>query len=159
MIREMKESDTENALVILNEAILAGNSTGRYVCPTKEEWEKSVLPDCRYVYEENGELLGFIVLHPFSARPCYSSVAEISIYVASGARRKGIGRLLMQKVIDESAKYGILSLTSNVFATNEASIKLHEALGFRRVGYRDRVLKTSTGEWMNIVIFELRKQE
>ena len=152
----MTDSDTEKALVILNEAIIAGTSTGRYVCPTKKEWEDSVVHVCRYVCEEDGEMLGFIVLHPFSARECYCGVGEVSVYVASGARRQGVGRLLMQKVIDECAGYGFWSLTSNIFATNEASCRLHEALGFRRVGYRERVLRTKSGEWMSTVIYEYR---
>ncbi len=159
LLREMTDSDTESVLSILNAAILDGNSTSRYVCPSKEEWEGSLLSACRYVYEENGEVLGFVVLHPFSNRPCYSGVAEISIYTAPHARRRGIGKLLLQKVIDESPLYGFWSLTSNIYAANEASCRLHEALGFRRVGYRDRLMKTIKGEWMSVIIYELRRQE
>ena len=155
-IREMLASDTENVLSILNAAILEGNSTSRYVCPAKEEWEESLLGTCNYVYEENGAVLGFIALHPFSKRPCYSGVAEISIYITAEARGRGIGKRLLQKVIDESAKHGIWSLTSNIFATNEASCRLHEALGFRKVGYRERLMKTRSGEWMSVAIYELR---
>ncbi len=158
MIREMTCFDTEAVLEILNESIIDGNSTGRYICPTKEEWLKSLCPYCNYVFTENEELLGFIVLHPFSPRECYSGVGEISIYVSKKARRKGIGRLLLKKVIDESPKFGFWALTSNIFATNEASCKLHEELGFRKVGYRERVLKTINGEWMTAVIYELRQK-
>ena len=156
MIREMADSDTEAVLAILNEAILEGTSTSRYTCPTKDEWETSLLRKCRYVYDENGKILGFVVLHQFSVRPCYSGVGEISIYVASEARGKGIGRLLMRKLIDESAKQGFWTLTSNIFATNVASCRLHEALGFRRVGCRKDFLKTIRGEWMSTVIYELK---
>ena len=158
-IREMTDADTESVLSILNAAILEGNSTSRYVCPTKEEWEESLVRACRYVYEEEGEVLGFVVLHPFSKRPCYSGVAEISVYIAAEARRRGIGRMLLQKVIDESSGHGFWSLTSNIYATNIASCRLHEALGFRRVGYRERLMKTINGEWMSVVIYELRMRE
>lgn len=158
-LREMTDSDTENVLAILNEAILEGHSTSRYVCPTKKEWEDSLIRECRYVYEEAGEILGFIVLHPFSKRPCYSGVAEISVYIAAKARRRGIGTLLLQKVVDESPKYGFWSLTSNIFITNKASCKLHESLGFRKIGYRDRLVKTISGEWMSVVIYERRSRE
>ena len=158
-IREMEDFDTNSVLLILDEAIIEGNSTSRYICPTKEEWEDSLISTCRYVYEENGVVLGFVVLHPFSKRPCYSGVAEISIYIASEARRKGIGKMLLQKVVEESTKYGFWSLTSNIYATNIASCKLHEALGFRKVGYRENLMKTRNGEWMTGAIYELRKQE
>lgn len=156
-LREMTDSDTENILRILNEAILEGNSTSRYVCPTKEEWEESLIPTCKYVYEENDKVIGFVVLHPFSNRPCYNGVAEISIYIVPEAQGKGIGKLLLQKVIEESEKYGFWSLTSNIFETNVASRRLHEALGFRKVGYRERLMKTRNGEWMSVVIYELRR--
>lgn len=159
VIREMTDCDMESVLSILNAAILDGNSTSRYVCPTKEEWEESLIPTCRYVYEEKDEVLGFVVLHPFSQRPCYSGVAEISIYMAARVRGRGIGKRLLQKEIDESAKQGFWYLTSNIYTTNEASCRLHEALGFRRVGYRDRLMKTKNGEWMSVVIYELRIQE
>lgn len=158
-LREMTDLDTENVLSILNEAILEGTSTGRYVCPSKKEWEDTLIRECRYVYEENGEILGFAVLHPFSERPCYCGVAEISIYIAAKARGRGIGKSLLQKIIDESPKYGFWSLTSNIFITNEASCRLHETLGFRKVGYRERLMKTIDGEWMSVVIYELRRQE
>lgn len=158
-VRNMADCDMEKVLSILNEAILEGNSTSRYVCPTKEEWENSLTPDCRYVYEEDGEVLGFAVLHPFSKRPCYSGVAEISVYIAAKARKRGIGKQLLQKMIEDSPKYGFWSLTSNIYETNEASCKLHEALGFRKVGYRERLMKTRSGEWMSVVIYELRHQE
>ena len=86
----MTDSDTEKVLSILKEAIIEGNSTSRYVCPTKKEWEDSLIRECCYVYEENDEVLGFVVLHPFSKRPCYCGVAEISIYIASKARGRGV---------------------------------------------------------------------
>lgn len=159
LLRDMTDSDTEKVLSILNEAIIEGNSTSRYVCPTKEEWEDSLIRECCYVYEENDEVLGFVVLHPFSKRPCYCGVAEISIYIASKARGRGVGKLLLQKEIDESKKHGFWSLTSNIYITNEASCRLHEALGFRKVGYRDRLMKTINGEWMSVVIYELRRHE
>lgn len=155
-LREMRDTDTEAVLRILNESILTGQSTARTVCPTKEEWEDSLLPTGRYVCEENGELLGFVVLHPYSGRSCYSGVAEISVYVAARAQRRGIGGLLLQTLLEDAPKHGFWSLTSNIFATNSASCQLHEALGFRRVGYRERVVKTKSGEWMSIVIYELR---
>lgn len=158
-LREMTDFDTGAVLGILSEAISEGSSTGRYVCPTKEEWEDSLMPIGRYVYEESGAVLGFTVLHPFSQRPCYSGVAEISIYITAKARGKGIGRLLLRKLIEESEKKGIRCLTSNIYATNTAGRRLHETLGFREVGFRERLMKTIKGEWMSVVIYELRLKD
>ena len=158
-VREMKEADEDAALAILNAAIIDGNATSRYECPTKEDWVAGLLPVCRFVYEENGRVLGFIVLHPFSDRPCYYGVGEISIYVDASSRGKGVGKALLQKVIDESAEKGFWCLTSNIYATNAASRALHESLGFREIGYRERLMKTIHGEWMSVVMYELRRQE
>ena len=158
-VREMTEADQDAALAILNAAIIDGNATSRYECPAKEDWVAGLLPVCRYVYEEDGEVLGFIVLHPFSDRPCYYGVGEISIYVDERARGRGVGKALLGKVVDESVKQGFWCLTSNIYATNAASIALHESLGFRRIGTRERLMKTIHGEWMSVVMYELRRQD
>lgn len=156
-IRPMRKGDTAGVLRILNDAIIDGHSTSRYVCPAEAEWEASLLPQCRFVYEEEGEVMGFIVLHPYSARPCYSGVAELSVYVDARARGKGVGKGLMRRLIEESDRCGFWCLTSNIYATNEASCRLHEEMGFRKVGTRERLMKTVYGEWMSVVIYELRK--
>lgn len=158
-VREMTEADQDAALAILNAAIIDGNATSRYECPAKEDWVAGLLPVCRFVYEEDGEVLGFIVLHPFSDRPCYYGVGEISIYVDERARGRGVGKALLGKGVDESVKQGFWCLTSNIYATNAASIALHESLGFRRIGIRERLMKTIHGEWMSVVMYELRQQD
>ena len=158
-VREMTEADQDTALAILNAAIIDGNATSRYECPTKEDWVAGLLPVCRCVYEEDGEVLGFCVLHPFSDRPCYYGVGELSIYVAEKARGKGVGKALLGKVVEESRKQGFWCLTSNIYATNTASCALHESLGFRRIGYRERLMKTIHGEWMSVVMYELRQRD
>lgn len=156
MIREMKDTDLQTVVDILGEAIYEGKSTFRYEVPKTSDFDNDAIKELRYVYEEDGKVLGWILIHRFSSRPAYSGVGEVSIYISKEARGKGVGRALMEKLISECPKFGYWTLTSNIFEVNKASIKLHESMGFRYIGYRERVAKDFFGNWMNVCIYEKR---
>jgi phosphinothricin acetyltransferase len=78
-------------------------------------------------------------LSPVSKRACYAGVAEIAIYVAASARRKGVGRTLLLALIDSAEQHGIWTLQGSTFAENAASIGVQERCGFRMVGRRERI--------------------
>jgi len=63
---------------------------------------------------------------------CWSS--EVSVYVSVNGRGKGIGKRLLQKLIEESEKHNIWTLQAGVFPENVSSLKNHEASGFRKIG-------------------------
>ncbi|MGC1515742.1 MAG: N-acetyltransferase family protein, partial [Maribacter sp.] len=88
-------------------------------------------------------------------RCVYGGVAEVSVYVSEKSRGKGVGSILLERLISESEKEGIWTLQSGIFPTNGASIKLHETIGFRRIGKRERVGKLH-GQWMDNILFERR---
>jgi phosphinothricin acetyltransferase len=71
-------------------------------------------------------MLGWTALSPVSSRCVYSGVAEVSIYVATIARGKGIGEMLLNELIRQSESNEIWTLQSGIFAENQNSIKLHE---------------------------------
>ena len=101
-------------------------------------------------------MLGWIALSPTSSRCVYRGVAEVSIYIAEGSRKKGVGERLIQSVIEESERNGIWTLQSGIFEINQASIALHSKCGFRKIGYRERVAKDCNGIWRNVVLMEKR---
>jgi phosphinothricin acetyltransferase len=84
-------------------------------------------------------------------------VAEVSVYVAEKFRGKKIGTLLLKQLIAQSEINGIWTLQSGIFPENVASIKLHEANGFRVVGYREKVGQMN-GVWRDTILFERRSQ-
>lgn len=107
--------------------------------------------------DNDGHMLGWASLAPVSGRCCYQGVAEVSIYIGADSRGKGIGMLLLNKLIEESEKHGIWSLYSAVFPQNEGSIALHKKCGFRYIGYREKIGKLH-GEWVDNVLLERRSK-
>ena len=96
-------------------------------------------------------------LSPASSRCVYAGVAEVSVYVAAGARRRGIGKALLSALIDASEGQGIWTLQAGILPENEDSIALHERCGFRVVGRRSR-LGQLHGVWRDVVLLERRSE-
>ncbi len=69
---------------------------------------------------------------------CYRGVVENSVYVASWAQGQGVGRGLLEALIERSEEAGIWTLRAGIFPENKASVRLHLGCGFRLVGVRER---------------------
>ena len=102
-----------------------------------------------------GEVVGWAVLSPVSRRKVYSGVAEVSVYVGSRIRGRGIGKALLRALIEASESSGLWTLQAGIFAINQASISLHERCGFRVVGLRERIGQLH-GVWHDVVLMERR---
>jgi phosphinothricin acetyltransferase len=100
-----------------------------------------------------GEVVGFAWTSPYRARPCYSGVGEFSVYVARDARRSGIGRALLTRLLAECEARGFWKLVSRIFPENTASRLLCRSLGFREVGIYQRHGQLD-GVWRDCVIVE-----
>jgi phosphinothricin acetyltransferase len=96
-----------------------------------------------------------VALGPVSGRCVYAGVAEVSVYVASAARGRGVGKLLLEALIAESERHGIWTLQTGIFPENAASVALHRGCGFREVGRRER-LGQMHGVWRDVLLFERR---
>lgn len=100
-------------------------------------------------------VLGWIAGAATSARPAYAGVVEHSVYVRPDAAGRGVGRALLEAFIASTEAAGIWTITTAIFPENVASLGLHERVGFRRVGVRERVGKLR-GEWRDVVVMERR---
>ncbi|MDG1571201.1 GNAT family N-acetyltransferase [Robiginitalea sp. M366] len=154
-IRPMLATDWPEVARIYREGIATGFATFETEAPQYEAWNRAHLPECRLVAEQKGSVLGWAALSPVSGRCVYGGVAEVSIYIGDGNRGKGIGMRLMEHLIRESEAAGLWTLQSGIFPENEASIRLHEKAGFRRLGYREKVA-LHQGVWKDNVLFERR---
>jgi phosphinothricin acetyltransferase len=105
------------------------------------------------VVEDADRVLGFAWTSEYRPRDAYAGVAEVSIYVARGARGRGVGRLSLGALISEAERRGFWKLVSRIFPENVASRKLCAALGFREVGIYRRHGRLD-GKWMDCVIVE-----
>ena len=157
LVEPMRPEDWPEVREIYEEGIAGGNATFEMYAPTWDAWNRARLRECRLVARE-GEfrpVLGWVALSPVSERAVYRGVAELSIYVASDARGRGVGRALLQQLIAGSEEAGIWTLQAGVLAENEASLALHRACGFREVGRRERIGKHGD-VWRDVVLLERR---
>jgi L-amino acid N-acyltransferase YncA len=154
-ITSMLPSHWEAVRAIYEEGIATGNATFQTAAPSWQEWDNAHLKTCRIIAVENKEVLGWAALTPVSSRCVYAGVAEVSVYVATEARGKNIGSLLLEALITESEQDGIWTLQSGIFPENKASIRLHEKNGFRVIGYRERIGKMGN-IWRDNIALERR---
>jgi phosphinothricin acetyltransferase len=82
-------------------------------------------------------------------------VAEVSVYVAAGARGRGVGRALLAALVRSAEEIGTWTLQAGIFPENTASLALHRRCGFRTVGVRERLGKLN-GRWRDVVLLERR---
>jgi len=154
-IRPYTKEDFAAVQAIYQEGINTGNATFQQQAKSESEWESSMLPECRLVAEQNGQIVGWAALSSVSSRAVYAGVCEVSVYVKAVAQGLGVGRALLQRLITESEYHDIWTLQAGIFPENEASIKLHEKCGFRIIGMREKIGQMN-GIWRDSVFLERR---
>lgn len=156
VVRKMCKCDWERVAEIYSEGLEEGKSTFNTKCPSFEEWDAGHVKTCRFVYEEDGKVVGWVAAMPSSSRCAYRGCLDNSIYIDSKYRGKGIGTALLTKLIEEAKKEGYWSILCTAFSINKASIALHKKCGFREIGHRERIAKDRFGEWQNTTLLEYR---
>jgi len=154
-VARMRAEDWPAVREIYEQGIASGNGTFETAAPDWAAWDGAHLRECRLVAREGGRVLGWAALTPVSPRAVYRGVADISLYVAAGARRRGIGRALLERLISESEAAGIWTLQAGIFPENDASLALHRACGFREVGRRERIGRHGD-RWRDVMLLERR---
>jgi len=91
----------------------------------------------------------------YGGRPAYDATAEVSVYVATACHRRGIGRRLKQWVIEQCPLLGVTTLLSMHFDHNEATSRINESLGFKRMGHLTEIAMVQ-GQKRGLVIWALR---
>jgi phosphinothricin acetyltransferase len=157
VIEKMKDEDWPVVRAIYGAGMAAGNATFETEAPEWEAWHSNHLPVGRLVARAGEQVIGWAALSPVSRRPVYAGVAEVSIYVAAPAQGQGVGQALMQALITEAEEAGIWTLQATIFPENEASFRLHEVNGFRRVGRRERIAQRH-GVWRDTILMERRSR-
>jgi L-amino acid N-acyltransferase len=146
-------------LAIFNEAI--ANSTALYDYKLRTDADmKSWFADKaagRYpiIVAENdaGELLGFATFGQWRVRPAYKYTVEHSVYVDTRFRGQGVGRVLLEAIVEAARAQDYHVLVGGIDAANAVSIKLHERLGFMHAG----TVKQSGfkfGRWLDVAFYQ-----
>lgn len=155
-IRTMQETDGRRVLEIFRQGIEGQNATFDTTVPTWEAWDINHINTSRFVIEdETNNVVGWCALKPVSNRTCFSGVAEVSIYLDNAIQGKGLGSILLQKLVLDSEEHGFWMLQSGIFPENDASVRLHQKLGFRVVGKREKIAKMN-GTWRDVLLLERR---
>jgi len=152
VIRAYETADWPEVERIYREGIATGNATFESEPPTREAFEAKPL---KLVADG-----GWVAAAPVSAREVYRGVVEHSVYVSEEARGRGLGRQLLEALEVAAVASGIWTIQSSVFPENSASLALHESLGYRVVGRRERIaLQTYgpyAGQWRDTILIEKR---
>jgi phosphinothricin acetyltransferase len=156
--RPLEGKDWEQVVEIYRQGIETGDATFELNVPNWVDWNNGHLKTCRIVVELEGVLVAWAALSPVSKREVYKGVAEVSVYVSDGFSGQQIGTKLLTKLIAESEENGIWTLQASIFPENKGSLKIHKKLGFREVGYRERIAKMK-GIWRNTIYLERRSTE
>ena len=156
-IMDMRPEHWPKVARIYEEGIATGNATFQASAPPWAEWDGAHLKHSRLVVMEGDEVQGWAALTPVSGRCVYAGVAEISVYIAEQARGRGLGSALLAQLIASSEANGIWTLQAGIFPENNASLKLHEACGFRIIGIREKIGKMGD-QWRDTALLERRSQ-
>lgn len=157
-IRTFKEQDWTSVSKIYAEGIATGIATFETEVPSLDVWNEKFVKTCRLVAEIDHQVVGFAVLSKVSNREVYSGVAEVTIYISKDRRGKGIGKELLNALIDESENHGFWTLQAGIFSQNIPSIALHKKCGFREVGVREKIGKRD-GKWHDNYFLERRSEK
>jgi L-amino acid N-acyltransferase YncA len=153
--RPMVPSDWTFVAEIYLQGIRSGNATFETELPSWEKWDSSHIKSCRIVAVAGNTVLGWAALVPVSTRKVYSGVAEVSVYVAERFTGKSVGKKLLGQLVTESEKEGFWTLQASIFPENLASLKIQSDLGFRKVGYREKIAMMN-GKWRDTILLERR---
>jgi phosphinothricin acetyltransferase len=154
--RSLTAEDWPDVKAIYEEGIASGDATFERAAPPWPDWDAAHLSSCRIVaLSGDGRMVGWAALSPVSSRCVYTGVAEVSVYVTSSARGRGVGTRLLTTLVERSEANGLWTLQAGIFPENTASVTLHERCGFRIVGRRER-LGQMGGRWRDVLLLERR---
>ena len=157
VIDKMTADDWDQVRVIYAEGIATGHATFEAQAPSWEEWDARHLPYSRLVARADDAVKGWAALSPVSSRFVYAGVAETSSYVGQSYRGEGIGKALLDALVNDSERNGIWTLQAGIFPENNWSLAMHKQCGFREVGRRERIGKMQ-GVWRDTVLLERRSK-
>lgn len=105
------------------------------------------------VAEADGEIVGFGSLSPYRPRPAYSTTVEDSVYVRRTEQGSGVGKALLAELVEIGAARGFHTVMARIVGGHEASIGLHQSLGFEMVGI-EREVGRKFGRWLDVVVMQ-----
>jgi len=161
LLRVARPEDNAQIAAIWNHearATAATTDTEPRSARAQRAWLRAHDADYPVVIAADGdEVLAFGALAPYRPKPSYRRTAEDSVYVRDGYRGKGLGGLVLDRLIAVARARGHHSMIARITGDNEPSLRLHERHGFRPVG-REREAAFKLGRWLDVLTLQLMLQ-
>lgn len=161
-LRLATPADSEQIRAIYNHEVLHTAATFDLVARTQEEqlaWlaQRSGAFAAIVAVDDDGEaagqVVGFGALSPYKERAAYRTSVENSVYVRRDRNGQGIGRLILEELLDKAATSGFHAVFARINSSGEASIALHSRCGFELVGV-EREVGRKFNRWHDVTVME-----
>jgi phosphinothricin acetyltransferase len=157
-IRDARENDAEDIAAIYAHHVLNGTASYDTEPPSAvfhrdKIWRIGEAGWPFLVAEAGGQVVGYAYATQFRDRAAYRFTAEDSIYVRADRLRRGIGKALLEALLERSAAFGFRTIVAVIGGAEPASIALHKACGFDEVG-RLKGAGFKFGRWLDSVYLQ-----
>lgn len=143
LIRLATPADAAGCLVIYRPFVESSHTTFETEVPTMDEFARRMESTLEIrpwtVAEEAGRVIGYAYASPVKDRLAYQWSVEVAIYVAPDTRRRGVGRALYEALFRCLAGQGFVNAVGIIALPNDASIALHESLGFEKISHLKQI--------------------
>ena len=158
-MRPASEADVPAIRDIYNYEVLNGTATFDTEPKSLEDrlaWLRELQrpPNAVLVAELDGKVLGWGCLHPYHTRPAYRFTTEDSVYIHHDHRGRGVGRLILARLVEIGRENGFHTIMAGMSEGNEASVRLHASFGFREVGI-EREVGYKFERWLDVSWWQL----
>ena len=158
MIRDFKASDVEQIARIYNHYVAHSHHTFETEAISEKEMSSRISTIRKeypfIVFEEDENILAYAYATRWKVRQAYDHTVESSIYVDPNYQGKGVGKSLYTQLINDLREKGLHSILAGISLPNEASIHLHEKLGFTQSGVLKEV-GLKFGKWIDVGYWNL----
>lgn len=138
-IRKVRISDSKDITNIYEYYIQHSTATFEETPVAESEMEIRIGHICKnypyWVVEDDNIVIGYAYINSWKPRSAYKWSAEVSIYLSPNHLGKGIGKVLFEKLLEETKKTDIKTLLAGISLPNQSSIGLHEKYGFKKVAH------------------------
>ena len=156
-IRDAAPRDADAIVAIYNQGIEDRIATFETRLRSADEIREQIrnLADgmAMMVAVRDGSVIGWAGYGQYRPRECYHGVGDYSVYVDRAARGIGVGRRLMEALIEAARAKGCWKLVGRIFTVNEPSLTVADRAGFRRVGTYEKHARLD-GRWLDVAVVE-----
>ena len=159
MIRPATTADAAGICTIYNHYVLETTITFEEAAVTPAEMESRVREAADsslpwLVWEELASIQGFAYASKWKGRCAYRHSAEATVYLEPKSTSRGVGSRLYQALLTDLRRRSFHAVIGGIALPNEASIALHERLGFRKVAHFEQV-GWKFGRWIDVAYWQL----